>query len=86
MILLGGYSAVFDINPQINQNLTGDNVANIQAAPTASGNGSCRFKVADDYGVVIGIYRIEMYDAEARYKDAQIKALRKTKGCSKGCS
>lgn len=55
---LGGYSAVFDINPQINQNLTGDNVANIQAAPTASGNGSCRFKVADDYGVVIGIYRI----------------------------
>ena len=55
---LGGYSAVYDINPQINQNLTGDNVANIQAAPTATGNGSCRFKVADDYGVVIGIYRI----------------------------
>ena len=55
---LGGYSAVFDINPQINQNLSGDNVANIQAAPTASGNGSCRFKVADDYGVVMGIYRI----------------------------
>ena len=55
---LGGYSAVYDINPQINQNLTGDNVANIQAAPTATGSGSCRFKVADDYGVVIGIYRI----------------------------
>ena len=55
---LGGYSAVFDINPQINANLTGDNVANIQAAPTATGNGSCRFKVADDYGVVMGIYRI----------------------------
>jgi hypothetical protein len=55
---LGGYSAVFDINPQINQNLSGNNVANIQAAPTATGNGSCRFKVADDYGVVIGIYRI----------------------------
>ena len=55
---LGGYSAVFDINPQINQNLSGDNVANIQAAPTATGNGSCRFKVADDYGIVMGIYRI----------------------------
>lgn len=55
---LGGYSAVFDINPQINANLTGDNVANIQAAPTATGNGSCRFKVADDYGIVMGIYRI----------------------------
>ena len=33
---LGGYSSVFDINPQINQNLSGDNIANIQAAPTTS--------------------------------------------------
>ena len=56
-IFLGGYSSVFDINPQINQNLTGDNVANIQAAPTANGNGSFHFK-AKDYGVIIGIYRI----------------------------
>lgn len=55
---LGGYSSVFDINPQINQNLSGDNVANIQAAPTSSANGKCSFKVADDYGIVIGIYRI----------------------------
>lgn len=55
---LGGYSSVFDINPQINQNLTGDNVASIQAAPTSSNGGKCSFKVADDYGVVIGIYRI----------------------------
>ena len=38
--------------------MSGDNVANIQAAPTATGNGSCRFKVADDYGIVMGIYRI----------------------------
>lgn len=55
---LGGYSSVFDINPQINQNLSGDNVANIQAAPTSNANGSCSFKVADDYGIVMGIYRI----------------------------
>lgn len=55
---LGGYSSVFDINPQINQNLSGDNVANIQAAPTSSANGKCSFKVADDYGIVMGIYRI----------------------------
>lgn len=55
---LGGYSSVFDINPQINQNLSGDNVANIQAAPTSNANGSCSFKVADDYGIVLGIYRI----------------------------
>ena len=55
---LGGYSSVFDINPQINANLAGDNVANIQAAPTSSANGKCSFKVADDYGIVMGIYRI----------------------------
>jgi hypothetical protein len=56
-VFLGGYSSVFDINPQVNQNLTGDNVANIQAAPTAQGNGSFHFK-ARDYGVIIGLYRI----------------------------
>lgn len=56
-LFLGGYSSVFDINPQINANLTGDNVANIQAAPTAQGNGSFHFK-AKDYGVIIGLYRI----------------------------
>ncbi len=55
---IGGYSSVFDINPQVNQNLTGNNVANIQAAPTSSSNGCCSFKVADDYGIVMGIYRI----------------------------
>ena len=55
---IGGYSSVFDINPQINQNLSGNNVANIQAAPTSSSNGRCSFKVADDYGIVMGIYRI----------------------------
>lgn len=55
---IGGYSSVFDINPQINQNLSGDNVANIQAAPTSTSNGKCSFKVADDYGIVMGIYRI----------------------------
>lgn len=55
---IGGYSSIFDINPQINQNLSGDNVANIQAAPTSSSNGQCSFKVADDYGIVMGIYRI----------------------------
>ena len=55
---LGGYSSVFDINPQINQNLSGNNVANIQAAPTSSSGGKCSFKVSDDYGIVMGIYRI----------------------------
>ena len=56
-VFLGGYSSVFDINPLVNQNLTGDNVATVQAAPTANGNGSFHFK-AKDYGVIIGLYRI----------------------------
>ena len=55
---LGGYSSVFDINPQINQNLADGNTANIQATPTSSSGGKCSFKVADDYGIVMGIYRI----------------------------
>jgi hypothetical protein len=55
---LGGYSSVFDINPQINQNLAGGNVASIQAAPSSSSGGKCSFKVADDYGIIMGIYRI----------------------------
>lgn len=58
-VFLGGYSSVFDINPQVNQNLADGNVANIQAAPTANGNGSFHFKSGKDgYGVIIGIYRI----------------------------
>lgn len=55
---LGGYSSVFDINPQVNQNLAEGNTATIQAAPTSSSGGKCSFKVADDYGIVMGIYRI----------------------------
>ena len=55
---LGGYSSVFDINPQINQNLAGDNVANIQATHTSSSGGKCSFKDSDDYGIVMGLYRL----------------------------
>lgn len=56
-LFLGGYSSTFDINPQINQNLNGENVAEIKAAPTSNGNGKCKF-TAKDYGVIIGIYRV----------------------------
>ena len=56
-LFLGGYSSTFDINPQVNQNLSGDNDAVIKAAPTSSGNGNCKF-TAKDYGVIIGIYRV----------------------------
>lgn len=57
-VFLGGDSNVFDINPQINQNLTGDNNAEIKAAPTSQGSTHVKFRAKDgDYGVIIGLYR-----------------------------
>nr|CAI9750783.1 major head protein [Microvirus sp.] len=53
---IGGSSSMIDINPQVNSSLSGDNVADVKAAPV--GNGSSKMKyTAKTYGVVIGIYR-----------------------------
>ena len=53
---IGGGDSVLDINPQVNQNLIGDNTADIKA--TASGQLSCGCKfTSDTYGIIIGIYR-----------------------------
>lgn len=53
---IGGASSMIDINPQVNSSLSGDNVADVKAAPI--GNGSSKMKyTAKTYGVVIGIYR-----------------------------
>lgn len=53
---IGGGDSVLDINPQINQNLVGDNTADIKA--TAAGQLSCGCKfTSDTYGIIIGIYR-----------------------------
>lgn len=58
-VFLGGYSDVYQINPQVNQNLAGDNDANVKAAPTSQGNGHFVFRnPTNDYGVIIGIYRV----------------------------
>ena len=53
---IGGSDSIIDINPQINQNLTGDNQAEIKAIATGNLSAGCKF-TADTYGIVIGIYR-----------------------------
>lgn len=53
---IGGSDSVIDINPQINQNLAGDNQAEIKAIATGNLSAGCKF-TADTYGIVIGIYR-----------------------------
>lgn len=55
-VFIGGGDSTLDINPQVNQNLTDNNNADIKA--TASGNLSCSCKfTSDTYGIIIGIYR-----------------------------
>jgi hypothetical protein len=53
---IGGSDSVIDINPQVNQNLTGDNEAQIKAIATGDLSAGCKF-TSDTYGIVIGIYR-----------------------------
>lgn len=53
---IGGSDSVIDINPQINQNLVGDNDAEIKAIAVGDLSAGCKF-TADTYGIVIGIYR-----------------------------
>lgn len=53
---IGGSDSVIDINPQINQNLSGGNQADIKATATGKLSAGCKF-TADTYGIVIGIYR-----------------------------
>lgn len=53
---IGGSSSMIDINPIVNQNLTGDEQANYKASPIGNGSSKIKF-TADTYGVVMGIYR-----------------------------
>lgn len=53
---IGGSDSVIDINPQVNQNLAGDNEAEIKAIAVGDLKAGCKF-TADTYGIVIGIYR-----------------------------
>ena len=53
---IGGSSSMIDINPIVNQNLTGDAQASYKASPIGNGSSKIKF-TADTYGVVMGIYR-----------------------------
>lgn len=53
---IGGSSSMIDINPIVNQNLSGDGQANYKASPIGNGSSKIKF-TADTYGVVMGIYR-----------------------------
>lgn len=53
---IGGSSSMIDINPIVNQNLSGEGQANYKASPIGNGSSKIKF-TADTYGVVIGIYR-----------------------------
>lgn len=55
-LFIGGGDSVIDINPQVNQNLTGDNSADIKATGAGQLSCGCKFK-SDTYGIIIGIYR-----------------------------
>lgn len=53
---IGGGDSVIDINPQVNQNLVGDNSADIKAIGAGQLSCNCKF-TSDTYGIIIGIYR-----------------------------
>jgi hypothetical protein len=53
---IGGSSSMIDINPIVNQNLSGDGQADYKASPIGNGTSKIKF-TADTYGVVMGIYR-----------------------------
>lgn len=53
---IGGSSSMIDINPIVNQNLSGEGQANYKASPIGNGSSKIKF-TADTYGVVMGIYR-----------------------------
>lgn len=53
---IGGSDSTISINPQVNQNLTGDSTPEIKAIGTGSLSTGVKF-TADTYGIIIGIYR-----------------------------
>lgn len=53
---IGGSDSTIDINPQINQALSGDSMPDIKAIGTGTLSCSLNFK-SDTYGIIIGIYR-----------------------------
>lgn len=55
---LGGCATSLDINPVVNNNITGDNAADIAGLGTFSGNGSIHFESKAEYGIIMCIYHV----------------------------
>lgn len=55
---LGGCATSLDINEVVNNNITGDNAADIAGKGTFSGNGSIRFESKGEYGILMCIYHV----------------------------
>lgn len=55
---LGGCATSLDINPVVNNNITGDNAADIAGLGTFSGSGSIHFESKAEYGIIMCIYHV----------------------------
>ena len=55
---LGGCATSLDINEVVNNNITGNNAADIAGKGTFSGNGSIRFESKGEYGILMCIYHV----------------------------
>lgn len=55
---LGGCATSLDINPVVNNNITGSNAADIAGLGTFSGNGSIHFESKAEYGIIMCIYHV----------------------------
>lgn len=53
---IGGIASSLDINPVVNQNITGDNGADIAGIGTVVNNGNINFESKGEYGIIIGVY------------------------------
>lgn len=70
-VYLGGISSSLDINPVVNSNLTGDNVADIQGVGTIYNNGKIRFESGAQYGYIICLYHaVPVFDYQCDGVDA----------------
>lgn len=55
---LGGCATSLDINEVVNNNITGDNAADIAGKGTFTGNGSIHFESKGEYGILMCIYHV----------------------------
>lgn len=55
---LGGCASSLDINPVVNNNITGDNAADIAGMGSFGGSGNIRFESKGEYGILMCIYHV----------------------------